>query len=161
LEAVFNVAKQNDFIITCAFGGILQILKLYQQAKATRNRCKLKKIRCALAQADVLTKNAYNNAPLSMEVKEIAQAIQHYRQFEVVTALESLDMVNNQIRRHGMEIETILHCLGTNLVSFQKDFELMYNDFLNEPKRWEVSSDILGKKLTEIVGRNQQTRRLM
>jgi hypothetical protein len=37
----------------------------------------------------------------------------------------------------------------------------MYNDFINDPQRWEIASDILGKKLTEIMGQNQQTRRLM
>jgi hypothetical protein len=37
----------------------------------------------------------------------------------------------------------------------------MYNDFINDPKRWEAASDVLGKKLTEIMGINRQTRRLM
>jgi hypothetical protein len=73
--------------------------------------------------------------PLSNETKRIAEAIQHYQQFEVVTAFESLDMVNNVIRRFGARINTILSYLETDLTSFQKDFELLYNDFLNDPKR--------------------------
>jgi hypothetical protein len=54
-----------------------------------------------------------------------------------------------------------LKYLETDLENFQKDFELMYNDFITNPKRWEVCGDILGKKLTEVMGKNQQTRRLM
>jgi hypothetical protein len=135
LEAVFNLKEQNDFVVACAFGGILQILKLYKIIKKTRSVPKLRKIYRALAQADVLAKNAYNNAPLSPEMKRIAETIGHYRQFEVATAYESLDMVNNLIRRYGPRIENILKYLETDLENFQKDFELMYNDFITNPKR--------------------------
>jgi hypothetical protein len=135
LEAAFNAEQPNDFIITCAFSGILQILKYYKLIKNMRNPRKLRKLYKLLAQADILTKNAYNNVTLSSETKKIAEAIQHYRQFEVVSAYESLDMVNNQIRRHGARIEKILKYLKTNLSNFQKDFDEMYSDFINHPKR--------------------------
>jgi hypothetical protein len=135
LEAIFNVEQQNDFVIACAMGGILQTLRLYKLIKNTRNVRQLRKLHRLLAQADVLTKNAYNNVPLSPEMKRIASSIEHYRQFEVVSAYESLDIVHNQIRRHGIKINAILKYLETNLETFQSDFESMYNDFINDPKR--------------------------
>jgi hypothetical protein len=54
-----------------------------------------------------------------------------------------------------------LKYLKTNLSNFQKDFDEMYSDFINHPKRWETCGDILGKKLIDVMGKNQQTRRLM
>jgi hypothetical protein len=108
LEAVFNVKEIDDFAVACAFGGSLQIIKLYAKMLYIKSKRKLKKMYQLLAQADVLCKNAYNNTHLSLEVKRVAESVEHYRQFEVVTAYESLDMVNNLIRRHRTKIENIL-----------------------------------------------------
>jgi hypothetical protein len=113
----------------------LETLRLYKICKKTYNRKKLKRIYAKLAQADILTKSAYNNIALSDETKKIAEAIQHYRQFEVVTAYESLDMVNTQLRRHATRIETIFKYIGTTTEKFKKDFDEMYYDFFNNPKR--------------------------
>lgn len=161
LEACFNLEKKDDFINACAFSGILQTLKYYKQCKEAHSHHALRRIYRNLAQADILTKNAYNNAPLSDETKKIAENIQHYHQFEVVIAYESLDMVNTQLRRHYDQITKIFKYLGSSIEAFKDDFEKMYYEFIKHPKRWETCGDILGKKITEIMGLNKQTRRVL
>lgn len=161
LEACFSTTKSNDFIKTCAYSGVIECLRLRKEIIQTNSKRKLRKLYAQLAQTDILMKNAYNNAPLSFEAISVANATEHYRQFEIALAYESNDIITNLIRKHGAHISTALEFYGSSLKEFQTEFSEFYSDYIDDPKRWEVAGDILGKHLTEVMGKNQQTRRVM
>lgn len=161
LEACFLTTKSNDFIKTCAYNGIIECLRLWKKISKTQSKSKLRKLYAQIAQADVLMKNAYNNAPLSPESRLVAASTEHYRQFEIVLAYESIDVIEALIRKRGSSISQALEFYGSSLEEFKTKFSEFYLDFTEDPKRWEVAGDILGKHLSEVMGKNQQTRRVV
>lgn len=159
LEACMN-EKTNDFVIANGINGVVNTLKIYKDIKSTHNKRKLRKLYNRLSYADILCKNAYNNTHLSKEVIKTANITNHYHQFEIAIANESNDVINAFCEKNNQQLNELFNLVGWDGFVFKQYFNEMYTDYINNPKRFDLADDILGKKYKQIMGQNAKTRRI-